>query len=137
VPRSFSWLSLTVVLSCAACGSPGARDPNQKPTFPARGKVFLDDEPLRNAIVTLHPLEAGANAIRSYAKSGPDGSFELSTYQPGDGVPAGRYAVTILHDADENGVRVPGRYGNPKTSGLIVEVKDEENTLPSFRLRRK
>lgn len=100
---------------------------------------MLDDQPLKKAVVALHPLDAGAKTgpiVRSYARTDAAGNFELSTYQRGDGVPAGRYAVTILQDADEGGVRVPERYANPKTSGLIVEVKEEENTLPAFRLRR-
>jgi len=131
-----SWFGWIVVLSCTACGSAPPRDPNQKPTFSARGKVVLDDQPLRNAVVTLHPLDVDTKAIRSYAKTDAEGNFELSTYQPGDGVPAGRDAVTVLQDADESAAGVPERYANPKTSGLIVEVKEENNTLPVLRLRR-
>jgi hypothetical protein len=126
-----------MVLWCAACGSAPPRDPSQKPTFAARGRVLLDDQPLKNAVVTLHPLgDTATKPVRSYARTDAEGNFELSTYQPGDGVPAGRYAITILQDADEGAVRVPQRYANPKTSGLIVEVKEEENALPAFRLRR-
>ena len=124
------------MLSCAACGGAPPHDPDQKRTFPARGKVLFDGQPLRRAVVTLYPLQADSKSVRSYGRTDAEGNVEFSTYQPGDGVPAGRYAVVILPDADEGGIRVPGRYANPKTSGLIVEVKEQENTLPVFRLHR-
>jgi hypothetical protein len=122
------------LLACAACGGPPPPDPNRKATFPVSGKVLVGDRPLARAVVTFHPLD-DAKGARAYARTDAEGAFSLSTYEIGDGAPAGRYAVSVLQDADAAAAPASAAYANPKTSGLIVEVKPETNELPPFHLR--
>ncbi len=131
-------MSVIALLWCAGCGSaPPPADPDKKATFAVRGKVLLDGRPLPRATVTFHPRDdAGPKPVRAYGKTDETGSFQLSTYQPGDGAPAGRYTVTLHGDADDAASAVPARYGRMETSGLQVEVKQETNELPPFQLRR-
>jgi hypothetical protein len=74
----------------------------------------------------------------------PDGTFALSTFESGDGAPAGEYIVTIrLHRAVQvEGDFVPGpnllpvRYANAATSDIVVRISEGPNELPPIALRR-
>jgi hypothetical protein len=64
------------------------------------GKVLIDGQPPgedkdKKVFVVLkdpaHPAEKGKKAVCN-----PDGSFDFMTYFPHDGVPAGKYIVTIV-----------------------------------------
>ena len=71
-----------------------------------------------------------------------NGSFRLSTYASHDGAPAGRYAVSIVYRSPEKLVDgenagpdlLRGRYGDPKTTPLRVEIKEDTNELEPFYL---
>jgi hypothetical protein len=128
-------LLAATALTGASCGK--AKD-GRKPTFPVSGQVQYEGKPAPGATVVFHPLGADAQAPRSYARAGPDGTFRLSTWDPDDGAPAGRYAVTVLWTEGEEGTnRLPPHYAAPETSGLEVEVKEGTNELEPFRLRRR
>ena len=136
--RSWTGVSSLTLLWCAACGSPPPADPDKKATFAVNGKVLLDGQALPAVTVVLHPRDAaGDKALRSYGKTDASGSFTLSTYQAGDGAPAGHYTVTVHGDPDAAvAAAVPDRYARTGSSGLQVEVKQQANDLPPFQLRR-
>ncbi|SFI63929.1 BON domain-containing protein [Planctomicrobium piriforme] len=60
--------------------------------------VLYAGKPADGAILTLHPLDPQpANEIkRPLGRVGPDGTVEWTTFDRGDGVPPGRYAVTAI-----------------------------------------
>jgi hypothetical protein len=73
---------------------------------------------------------------RLLSRAGPrgeiqaDGSYQLSTYRPGDGAPPGTYRVLVAPKSDPNAVDRPPqpppfdpRYAEFNTSGLEFEVK--------------
>jgi hypothetical protein len=66
----------------------------------------------------------------------------VSTYRAEDGAPAGQYDVTIVwlpkgyNGPLEKSNKLPGRYSQPATSGLKVEVKASDNVLPTFNLTK-
>jgi hypothetical protein len=124
-----------LTVTAISCGSPPAAP--TLPTFPVSGVVYLNQKALVRGLVVFHPVKppAGTN-FRCYAHTGADGSFSLSTFAPNDGAPTGRYRVTILmQDEDDGPVRIPLRYRNPNTSGILVEIKPEPTSLPPFQLR--
>ncbi len=58
----------------------------------------------------------------SSAFTGPDGEFSISTYESGDGVPAGDYVLTFMWGQKE---AFSGRYGGPDKLGnrnLVVNA---------------
>jgi hypothetical protein len=131
-----SLMAAGLILQCPACGEAPPAIKDKKPTFAVQGKILVDGQPLADAVVTFHPHgEAGAKVTRSYAKTDASGSFKLSTYEPGDGAPAGRYLVTVYQDPDQPGASLPERYHSPATSGIVAEVKQQDNELEPFRLR--
>jgi hypothetical protein len=130
-------LAVCCLLVQVGCG--GGKDAvPSKPTFPVKGQVFFEDRPVKGALVVFHPLDdPGSKPVRSYARTEADGRFTLSTYVPQDGAPAGRYAVTIVIEDDGDGSRsLPARYASPQTSGFVVQVKEGNNQLQPFLLRR-
>lgn len=137
------WGVLGVVVLCPACQK-GPR------YYPVHGQVFLDGQPAEGALVVFHPAaDPGPQALRPFAYVQADGSFTLRTYSPADGTttdgaPPGDYLVAINwfppNVRDYRSVipdKLQGRYGDPKTSGLRAQVREEPNELPPFQLTLK
>jgi hypothetical protein len=80
-------------------------------------------------------------AVMARGEIRPNGSYELSTYKPGDGLPPGKYRVLInpmdLSDVPDEKKDLPfdHKYLRYETSGLEYEVKAGANDYP-IRLAR-
>lgn len=115
-----------VILTALGCGPPSY----QLDTAPVRGTVTLDGQPLPSGYVVV-PTMRGRMAT---GKIEPDGTFEMTTYSPGDGVQVGSQRVIVTpvppDETAEKRVPIPTRYQSAGTSGLTIEVKPgEEHTL--------
>ena len=90
------------------------------------------------------PRLPGGAPIVSFAMVDADGSYRPSTYTEHDGVPAGRYAVTVIWPkvAMKLGEEVvgpdqlDGKYSNKDKPVQTVTVKEGENQFPPFELKR-
>ena len=115
------FVGLVVVLSLAGCG----------PEFPlaeVSGKVTCKGKPLPEGTVLFVPQ--GGPAAASVLAA--DGSYRLLSRKPGDGALIGRHKVAIIpppHGKIANAPKVPPKYRDPETSGLVAEVKKGENIL--------
>src|SRR5262245_30863632 len=85
------------IFSFAGCG-PGT--PNGNVLCPVEGRLLVSGIPAANAHVTFHPIEGAAGTALSVGRTGPDGSFRLTTFAAGDGAPAGEYVVTVVWPND-------------------------------------
>src|SRR5262249_55119177 len=108
-------LALLLSASCA--------QDHRKPLYPVRGQVFVQGQPARDAFVIFPPLHStDPYPTKAFARVAADGSFRLTTYQTGDGAPAGDYAVTVwwrkvTKAGEEKGPdQLHGRYRDPQTS---------------------
>lgn len=125
-----------LVLAMASC-SPS------NPPQPVHGQVFFRDRPAEGAVVTLVPQSENPQAPRPSGIVGKDGAFKLSTAGAFDGAPVGKYAVTIFYLSPEKRVDdqnagpdlLQGRYRDPRTTPLKVEIKHGANELEPFRLK--
>jgi hypothetical protein len=106
--------------------------------YPAGGSVFFNGKAAAGAIVRVHGVEAAMP--RGVVQK--DGTFALTTYEAGDGAPAGRYRVSVYwrrqgqEDGDEGPFLIPERYSRPESSGLEIEVKAApENKLSAMVLK--
>ena len=87
------------------------------------GKVLHKDQPLTAGNITFHP--DGGN---SYQKDKPssqlqlDGSFTIKTFPFGDGVPPGKYKVTLAPELASR-IKMP-KYSDPAKTPWSVEVPD-------------
>jgi hypothetical protein len=79
------------ILLTASVGMAGCGD-KAKPVK-VNGTVTLDGKPLPGATITFLP--AGEGGRSASGLSGTDGSFDLTTYKPGDGALAGDYKITV------------------------------------------
>ena len=102
--------------------------------YPVRGQVLFKGRPVAGAMVVLHPLGPAAAGQKPLAYTDAEGRFGLTTDRPGDGVPAGEYAVTVVwrrpfYDSEgKPGPNLlPARYADPKKSGLKATVKSGKN----------
>lgn len=92
---SASKLVLFAFLFCM-CGCQPATD--RKATFPVTGVVYVDGEPADMLAVKANPI-GGMDQVQptvSSAFTDADGKFSFSTYETGDGIPAGEYKLTFL-----------------------------------------
>src|SRR5262249_23227621 len=111
---------------------------------PVRGQVFVAGKPAVGAVVVFHPVDSpAADAPKPSGRVTADGSFTLSTYVPGDGAPAGDYAVAIAWFGDgaqadpvtgERPMKLAPHYADPSTSRLSARIKDGPNAVPAFKL---
>ena len=111
------YLSLTLLLgTLIGCG-------NQPKLVPVTGKVTHKGQAVTAGSVILYP-----DTANSFQKDNPssllqvDGSFSFKTFPFGEGVPPGRYKVTL---APELASRLKAaRYAKPETTPWQVDVPD-------------
>jgi hypothetical protein len=88
--RTCTCFALAALVALAmGCGS-------KKNLVKVEGKVTLDDQPLAGATVSFIP--ADGNGVPANGRTGDDGSFQLTTFNSGDGARPGDYKVVIVAD---------------------------------------
>ena len=113
------------LLALAGCGSG---------YYPVQGKVTLEDgTPLTRGMVVFESVD-GTQMARGTI--GADGTYQLSTGSPGDGVKPGRYRALVsaldMTDVPDEQKTLPFdiKYTRLQTSGLEFEVKAGPNDIP-------
>jgi hypothetical protein len=147
--KMFKLKFLPIVAIVASLGSCSSDDePFRKPTFPVVGKVTVDGAAPTSAVqVQCHAASSvdSEHPTFSQTETKEDGSFEISTYESGDGVPEGEYVLTFvwqefnLFNRSYSGPdKLNNRYADPKTSEIKVTVKSGEPTdLGEIKLTTK
>lgn len=134
-------LMAALVLTPAGCGGGDGPEMGR-----VTGTISLDGQPLTKGVVNFQPVASGNPANGTI---GPDGTYSLTTFEPGDGAQVGNYLVTVSV-RDEKKVQnfipktpppppksyIPVKYESPKTSELSTQVKPGLNPI-SFDLKSK
>ena len=113
------------------------------PPQPVRGKVFFQGKPAEGAVVTF--VSRNGNDAKGQRYAGivaTDGTFKLSARAAFDGAPVGHYAVTVFYLSPDRKVDgqnagpdlLKGKYADPATTPLNVEIKPGDNNLAPFHL---
>lgn len=137
---------LFVVFSFSITGC--SRGPSEKPVYKVHGRVTYENKPMNGAIITFHSANENDRTTPAHATADADGRYELYTYRPGDGAPAGDHIVTIYWpaprpksagaavspDADDGGVmptvdRLKSRYNAVGNSPLHATVEPKDNEI--------
>jgi hypothetical protein len=130
-----------LLLGITSCGS------GRKPCFPVKGEVFVgkgkDRVPAKGAKVSFFPVDGTARDWRpSTAVVNDKGAFHVTTHQPGDGVPAGDYTITIEWRQSRRGKaagpdKLEGAYsGDPAKAEIRYTVeKKTQNVVPTIELQ--
>jgi len=125
-------------IATTGCGDGVTRIPTHK----AQGQVLWEGKPLANAFVVLHP--ESPDLVPAQASTDAAGNFTLTTFDTGDGAPAGEYKITVAYyqPINQGGSIVPGpnvippKYSDASTTQLRVSIREGENQLPPVALRR-
>lgn len=136
------WPLLMILVLGLGCSE---EQPFRKATSPARGTVTVDGLPPGTGIqIQCHP--AGSpdteHPTVSSTETDPAGKFAISTYQSGDGLPAGEYTLTftwqefnVISRSYSGEDKLNGRYSDPATSTIKLSVKEgEENDMGVIEL---
>ncbi len=150
-PRSSlaRWIAFAgIALGIPACGGTSE---DRVPVYKTTGKITFEGKPVAGALVLFRKPEADPKVPSPSATTEDDGTFQLHTYEPNDGAPAGDYQVGVSiasprrdggggffsekkKQAEGPEAVVKGRYAEPKTSGLKATVKPAETTLDPIDL---
>lgn len=142
IKRSTGRAILGVVLTLSLWGCGGSNP--WETVYPAGGTVVYNGKPVADAEIALFPEDPAAPVtVRPRAKSAPNGTFALWTYDFADGAPAGRYKATVVrHEVVvSNGAvgakpnDLPKKYSNVQTTDLIIEIAQQGNEIPTLELQ--
>ena len=125
--------SVAILVAIAIGCSP--QGPPRTPTFPITGQVYVDGQPAAELAVFFTNTNGVDKNQPTYSTANTDaeGRFQVSTYESGDGIPEGTYAVTFmwgqvnLMTMSYGGPdKLNDRYSDPETSTFKVTVKRGE-----------
>lgn len=128
---------------------------------PVSGRVEYQGQGVPRATVIFHPTGKaveGAKRLRPFGYADDGGNFKMKTYVTDDGAPPGEYQVTIIAASAPSansgpskdgpvvettpataGPKIPpavsAKYANVETSGITVEIKEQDNQLEAFQLQ--
>ncbi len=142
-----AWLIIGAA-ACAGCGSGSSPD-----LIPIRGEVVYRGKPLGDGQVIYLPAEPGAGRQAS-GQIQADGSFQLTTREPNDGVFKGNYKIAIYayepHPGEpqsreeyeelaqkggiKRGYLIPARYADSATSELTDKVDEQHSGFKRIEL---
>jgi hypothetical protein len=133
----------------AGCGPSYVRPETGAKPHPVTGQVLIDGTPAEGVLVTFIPEGGPAKDARAATGlTDEEGLFTLSTYNPEDGAPAGKYQVTLswiriidetssIQDQPPEAQQLPAKFQNPKLSGLTSVVEEGPNDLEPFNVSTK
>jgi hypothetical protein len=129
-----------LLLSALLLSGCGPRELSKKETYPVKGKIVRQGEPVRFANVSFKTTEPPIH--EAVGRTDEDGTFELRTYSNAepDGAPAGHYQLTVSPHNLESGAlpadAKPTKLPPEATAPLpqTFEVKEEDNDLGTIEL---
>jgi hypothetical protein len=137
-------LSLVAIACAVGCSR---ADSDREQVYPVTGKVTVGGQAAAGAEVSFFgatPELKGPGTVLPAGTTDEYGEFQLRSYEPGDGAPAGKFNVTIFwpepipEGADEGMFqpkdRLMGRYLDAESPGLSAEVPVGGGELPALEL---
>ncbi|HET6425582.1 MAG TPA: hypothetical protein VFG20_17970 [Planctomycetaceae bacterium] len=140
-------LCLGLVFSCGWILGCAKEGPPRKRTFKVTGVLTVDGQPPNSPLqIQCHDLAGLDKEMPTLpqAVSQPDGKFEISTYEKGDGIPIGEYVLTVAwHQFNAISMSYGGpdklnkRYSDAKESTIKFSVIDKPVDLGEIKLTTK
>ncbi len=101
----------------SGCGGGGG---STEKTYPVKGKITLDGKPFGPANIVFSPIAKGARDCVGQVDA--EGNVTVTTYQAGDGAPAGEFRVYVPPAA--SATPIPAVYQSATESPLRVKVSE-------------
>ena len=110
---------------------------------PAEGRVLWNGKPLAGAFLVFCPQTSAPGSTPITARAGTDseGRYHVTTFAAGDGLPAGKYAVTVeCHPISPGGEApgpnvLPAKYASLTSTDLQVTIAQGPAVLPTLELK--
>jgi hypothetical protein len=130
-------LNAFVLLASFTCGCGDSRPA----TVPVQGRITWQGKPLTQGIISFLPKQHsdGFPSRTAIGVIQPDGSYQLSSFRPNDGVIPGDYQVAVdmtgnrsLENTTPAATKLDPatlRYTNPQASGLTATIPAESSPL--------
>jgi hypothetical protein len=121
-------LGLLLVAGEWGCGPAGGPRP---PMGKVSGKVSYKGTPLPRGTISFSPVsgsKGNSSGIGAIGQIGSDGTFELTTFDTGDGAVVGQHTVTISIQSDGAG-SMKNMPSNPVES---VKIAQQQNLIPAI-----
>jgi hypothetical protein len=128
-----------VVVLIAVATSCGEEGPYQKETIPVSGRIVVDGKPPGSTIQILAHEKGGMDKEHPTVTQGTaaeDGTFSMTTYTTGDGMPPGEYVLTFTwqefrpFSMSYGGPdKLKGRYSDPKKSEITLTVQSGDDPI--------
>lgn len=122
-------MALMLVQGC------GPSIPSNPATYPVRGKVTLDGQPLKRGFVRFDPVSPG-KGLAAEGEIQSDGRYEARVFVGQQGTTPGEYKVSIAPlsrqqegDLVAEALDVPAKYQKPETSDITKTVTSGENSI--------
>ncbi len=125
--RSFS---MACVCACVAVALAGCGD-GRPAVVPTKGTVLMNGQPLKGVVGFVRVEPAGSRAATGEINEA-DGSFELTSFEIGDGCVPGTHPVAVIVNTTVGAELVsliPEQYADATTSGLTVTVGSEPSEV--------
>lgn len=141
--RCHALRTLAAGLLLATAGGCAEAKPERVAVYPVAGKITFQGQPAHGALITLHPKGGPLeNVPTPRANVGPDGAFRVTTFDGGDGAPAGEYVLTVQwYKPVKRGADIvagpnviPRKYAAPESSGKVVTIAAGPNDLQTIQL---
>lgn len=129
------WRVFIPVLMITFAGCSGGSRP---PTIPVQGKITYKGQPVTQGMVTFQAVKPAEGYPQRPATGtiNPDGTYQLATFEAGDGVIPGEYKVAVVSKTGEdtldnpNAVAkwlIPEKYGTADKSGLTATISPDDS----------
>ena len=136
--RNILWALPLGLLLAAGCGE------SHVEVVPAGGTVKFSDGTVPQgevAIVNFTPVSKDKKSVNKGASGSiqPDGTFKLTTVEPGDGAIPGKYKAIVVVFKTYQGQEslVPGKYTNARTTPFEVTVESPGTNEFTFTLDKR
>jgi hypothetical protein len=135
-------MTRAALLAAAALAPAGCGD-GRVPVHPVTGQLFAGGQPAHGAKVFFFPAAEPADprARCPVGEVDEQGEFAMTTYDAGDGAPAGEYVVCFMWPTRhpikgtfDGGDRYGSKHFDPATSPHRVTVVAGPNRVPRFDL---
>lgn len=143
------WRLYVGLLVCFTVGVVGCRAKSDRvDVYPVKGKVLVKGKPVEGVTIAFYAEVPAADGKKNPLPAGTsdaNGEYYLTSYDPGDGAPAGSYKVVASWNEKRpanftGGVfepkdRLQGRFANPEKSTLKSQVPEGGGEIPAFDLK--
>jgi len=125
------WIGMVsfVLFSLVGCETPVA-------THPVAGTVLLaNGSPAGGGVIKFRTTSETGETVKAHGQIQPDGSFQLTTFEDGDGALEGDHQVILFSPATGDGggtvaaPSFPRKYRDYETSELEFHVSPGENNF--------